>query len=153
MKIYGGDNWKKGSWMKIHDGETEMPIDVWSMVVKIWNKDSWMKIHDGESEMPIDVWSMVVITESPRMKIHGGDIILKAQRWKSMVVIISKCPRMKIHGGDIISNAHRCLIYGGDNLKSPRMKIHGGDNWMKGDALNKMTTGGCSRQDDNRGMP
>ena len=24
--------------MKIHDGESEMPIDVWSMVVKIWNK-------------------------------------------------------------------------------------------------------------------
>ena len=60
MKIYGGDNWNKGSWMKIHDGESEMPIDVWSMVVKIWNKGSWMKIHDGESEMPIDVWSMVV---------------------------------------------------------------------------------------------
>ena len=32
--------------MKIYGGETEMPVDVWSMVVKI--------------EMPIDIQSMVV---------------------------------------------------------------------------------------------
>ena len=32
--------------MKIYGGETEMPVDVWSMVVK--------------TEMPIDIQSMVV---------------------------------------------------------------------------------------------
>ena len=35
--------------MKIYGGETEMRVDVWSMVVKI--------------EIPIDVWFMVVITD------------------------------------------------------------------------------------------
>ena len=35
--------------MKIYGGETEMPVDVWSMVVKI--------------EIPIDVLSMVVLTD------------------------------------------------------------------------------------------
>ena len=34
--------------MKTYDGNSKMPIDVWSMVVK--------------TEMPIDVWSMVVKT-------------------------------------------------------------------------------------------
>ena len=39
--------------MKIYGSESEMPIDVWSMVVKT-NQDSYMKIYDGESEMPVD---------------------------------------------------------------------------------------------------
>ena len=47
IKIYGGDNLKSLR-MKIHGGEsTEMPIDVWSMVVRI-------------TEMPMDVQSMMV---------------------------------------------------------------------------------------------
>ena len=41
--------------MKIYGGESEMPIDVWSMVVKI--------------EMPIDVWSMGVKTEKKKKKL------------------------------------------------------------------------------------
>ena len=44
--------------------------------------------------------------------------------------------------------------YGGENLESPRMKIHGGEiTETKGDALNKMTVGGCPKQADGRGMP
>ena len=34
IKIYGGDNLESPR-MKTHGGETEMPIDVWSMVVKL----------------------------------------------------------------------------------------------------------------------
>ena len=37
--------------MKIYDGESEMPIDVWSMVVKIWlrsiNKNLWWWIWNA----------------------------------------------------------------------------------------------------------
>ena len=39
--------------MKINGGETEKPIDVRSMVVKI-DQGPQMKIYGGESEMPID---------------------------------------------------------------------------------------------------
>ena len=45
--IYGGKNILRPM-MKIYDGNSKMPIDVWSMVVK--------------TEMPTDVWSMVVKT-------------------------------------------------------------------------------------------
>ena len=47
MEIYGGDNLKCPQ-MEIYGGDkSEMPIDVWSMVVKNWSK-------------PTDAWSMVV---------------------------------------------------------------------------------------------
>ena len=47
--------------MKIYDGESEIPIDFLSMVVKT-NWGTYMIIYGGESEMSIDVWSMVVKT-------------------------------------------------------------------------------------------
>ena len=40
--------------MKIYGGETEIPIDIQSMVVKT-DQDPQMKIHGGESEILIDV--------------------------------------------------------------------------------------------------
>ena len=40
--------------MKIYDGEPEMPIDAWSMVVNLTDQSPRMKIPGGESEMPID---------------------------------------------------------------------------------------------------
>ena len=45
--------------MIIYGGDTKMPIDVWSTVVKT-DQGPQMKIYGCESEMPIDVWSMVV---------------------------------------------------------------------------------------------
>ena len=38
----------------IYGGESEMPMDVQSMVVKT-DQGPWMIIHGGEIEMPIDV--------------------------------------------------------------------------------------------------
>ena len=40
--------------MKIYGGESEMPIEVRSMVVKT-DQGPQMKINGGESEIPIDV--------------------------------------------------------------------------------------------------
>ena len=73
MKIHGGDNWNKVSWMKIHDGESEMPIDVWSMVVTT-DQSPRMKILGGESQKHKDEnpWWWYNL-KSPMMKIHGGD--------------------------------------------------------------------------------
>ena len=76
-----------------------------------------MKIHGGE------------ITESPRMKIHGSDKLIKAHRCPIYggEITVTESPMMKIHGGDKLIKAHRCLIYGGEITESPRMKIHGGE--------------------------
>ena len=47
---------------------------------------------------------------------------------------------MKIYDGEKLIKAHRCLIYGGESETT-------------GDALNKLTVGGCPKQTENRGMP
>ena len=65
--------------------------------------------------------------ESPRMEIHGGEITeTKAHRWKSMMV----------KNGSKPIDENPWWWY----------------NWKKGDALNKMTIGGCPKQDDGKGM-
>ena len=88
-----------------------------------------MKIYGGEN------------LESPRMKIHGGEIIeINTHRWKSMMVKNWSKP-IDVWSMVVINwNAHRCLICGGEfempinggeTLKGPQIKIYGGDN-LKG---------------------
>ena len=44
---------------------------------------------------------------------------------------------MKTYDGEKLIKAHKCLIYGGESE-------------TKGDALSKLTVGGCPKQDDGR---
>ena len=151
MPIYGGDN-LDCSRMKIHGGESEMSIDVWSMVVNL-------------KQMLIDENLWWWIWNAHRCLIYGGEKLKQMLINENLWWWIWNAHRCLIHG-DEIWNAHRCPIYGDDNLESPRMKIHGGEitempidanPWWwyrkKGDALNKVTIGGCPKQTDGRGMP